>query len=723
MSGVVIAGGSLANLIMFAAVQPDLVPVLLHHHPVVMAILFLVPIVGGVAALLGLPGVRQQSTIDVLDRLWGASVFVTLGSYLWLLLSPPGDIGTEPGRALIALLTSYWMCATALSSVVLPMWGRLTFLAIVFLLLSTLPIRYGLSYASSDLVDVLYLLCFNLPLLMGISWVYKQADGLDAASEDFRKAQLVLADEEARNTARRRSNEFIHDHVLSVLTAIAQHQQNSPELQKAAQETMSVIHRSESAAIRTARDITTALSDMFPRVWIDVDHRAQDFQLGAAGDALLGAAVEAIVNARQHGRNTDGREPETSVMIKVEGQVIQVTVQDRGRGFSETDAVEPGRFGIDQGIRARMEDVGGKAEITSIPNRGTKVTLTWSEAGPLVAEQSFSLSSNRRWLSGISHSLDTNSAVILVVVLFSAYAAIIALDAPGFLALSPSIVALLLYSAVGGALLYRRWPRGRLTAWAAVLAIVVAGGANYLALQSVPPTPEASTFAWSLGLTALAACGLLVRERQVFAWALLGLLFVTTFLWAIQVGFPVRAAAVMVFGQVVTLLFWNLIVSLSARAVMDLALVDQAWVQVRADQLILSRVRRKMDEVLSRVRMVALPVIEPVASGLPLTPELSLEARLLEAELRDGIRAASFTGTPIATAARKARERGVDVVLLDESTTLSAESSLPQSFQTKAVEALSSATTGPVVVRLLPPGRSTVGTIYGEGVLTEIPRV
>ena len=251
--------------------------------------------------------------------------------------------------------------------------------------------------------------------------------------------------------------------------------------------------------------------------------------------------------------------------------------------------------------------------------------------------------------------------------------------------------------------------------------VTIAGGANYLALLSVPGTPDAARLTWSLGLTTLIACGLLVRGRPVFAWALLGVLLVTTSLWALRVSLPVQTAFALVAGQVVTLLFWNLIVGRSAATVRDLTLMDQAWVNMHADQVISAGVRRKMDEVLAQMRVVALPILEPVASGVPLTPQMSLAARLLEAELRDGIRAASFTGTPIAAAARNARERGIEVVLLDEGTATSPPSAIPQSFEENAVQVLEAAARGRVVVRLLPPGSPTVGTIHSEGVLTTVP--
>jgi signal transduction histidine kinase len=49
------------------------------------------------------------------------------------------------------------------------------------------------------------------------------------------------------------------------------------------------------------------------------------------------------------------------------------SVTDDGRGFDPTAVTEG--VGVTQSIRARVQDIGGRAEIRSQPGRGTEVCL------------------------------------------------------------------------------------------------------------------------------------------------------------------------------------------------------------------------------------------------------------------------------------------------------------------------------------------------------------
>jgi signal transduction histidine kinase len=76
------------------------------------------------------------------------------------------------------------------------------------------------------------------------------------------------------------------------------------------------------------------------------------------------------VNAAKHsGANS------VSVYVEVEDTMITAFVRDSGKGF-EPFEVAPDRGGIAESIRARMERIGGEAEIMSAPGEGTEVRLS-----------------------------------------------------------------------------------------------------------------------------------------------------------------------------------------------------------------------------------------------------------------------------------------------------------------------------------------------------------
>ena len=148
---------------------------------------------------------------------------------------------------------------------------------------------------------------------------------------------------------------------------------------------------------------------------------------------------------------------------------------------------------------------------------------------------------------------------------------------------------------------------------------------------------------------------------------------------------------------------------------------------------------RAIDQVMSSVSERARPILTELADGTPITPALRLQARLLEAELRDEIRARFFTGTNVVGAARAARIRGTEVILLDDgkwddeasaraeavSTSASEEASLSapvdktpsvrENIIENVTQILERDRSERLVVRVLPPGRSMSVSIVGDG--------
>jgi signal transduction histidine kinase len=93
--------------------------------------------------------------------------------------------------------------------------------------------------------------------------------------------------------------------------------------------------------------------------------------------ALLAAAREAVVNAaRWSGVG------EVSLFVESDGHQLSAFVRDRGRGFDPSRVDEEHR-GISHSIVGRVERLGGRASITSQPDKGTEVELTVALRGQL----------------------------------------------------------------------------------------------------------------------------------------------------------------------------------------------------------------------------------------------------------------------------------------------------------------------------------------------------
>jgi signal transduction histidine kinase/phage shock protein PspC (stress-responsive transcriptional regulator) len=100
-----------------------------------------------------------------------------------------------------------------------------------------------------------------------------------------------------------------------------------------------------------------------------------DAALDEAGEALVAAAKEAIVNAAKF--SGDER---VDVYLEAGDGEITVFVRDRGAGFDPV-AVPPDRKGVAESIVGRMQRHGGTAAIHSTPGGGTEVELVLPRNG------------------------------------------------------------------------------------------------------------------------------------------------------------------------------------------------------------------------------------------------------------------------------------------------------------------------------------------------------
>lgn len=112
------------------------------------------------------------------------------------------------------------------------------------------------------------------------------------------------------------------------------------------------------------------------------DGRARGLDIGVTGDVAavarlgttvgraLGLAVtQCLVNVQKHS-GTDRAE----VVVYGDGDELSIMVIDDGTGFDQS-AVPRDRLGLTNSVRARMERVGGSAQVWSSPGSGTSVVI------------------------------------------------------------------------------------------------------------------------------------------------------------------------------------------------------------------------------------------------------------------------------------------------------------------------------------------------------------
>jgi signal transduction histidine kinase len=87
--------------------------------------------------------------------------------------------------------------------------------------------------------------------------------------------------------------------------------------------------------------------------------------------AAVGAALD---NVRKHA----GDDARAWILVEDEPDEVIVTVRDDGPGIPEgrlAQAEGEGRLGVALSIRGRLRDLGGSAELISVPGQGTEVEL------------------------------------------------------------------------------------------------------------------------------------------------------------------------------------------------------------------------------------------------------------------------------------------------------------------------------------------------------------
>ena len=95
--------------------------------------------------------------------------------------------------------------------------------------------------------------------------------------------------------------------------------------------------------------------------------------------ALVMGVSEALRNVARHAY--PAHEPGPAVVELVhDDRCVRICVQDRGRGFRRNQ-VRPTSFGLALSIENRMDAVGGRGRVSSVPGSGTTVDLSWTPGG------------------------------------------------------------------------------------------------------------------------------------------------------------------------------------------------------------------------------------------------------------------------------------------------------------------------------------------------------
>ncbi|MVZ90726.1 PspC domain-containing protein [Microbacter sp. ANSKLAB05] len=171
----------------------------------------------------------------------------------------------------------------------------------------------------------------------------------------------------------------LHDSVLQTLALIQKRSDDPGQVARLArrqerelrQWLFGAASRMSSGAATFAGAVEVMVGDVEDVYGLRVDQVVVggDGPVGDAGEAVLGAVREALVNVAKHaGVDT------ADVFVENDGRTLSAFVRDRGRGF-DPDAVGGDRHGLAQSIRHRVESRGGTVRVRSTLGRGTEIGI------------------------------------------------------------------------------------------------------------------------------------------------------------------------------------------------------------------------------------------------------------------------------------------------------------------------------------------------------------
>ena len=235
------------------------------------------------------------------------------------------------------------------------------------------------------LLDSAYILVFGFAIAGLVQLVRDGATDVDVANTAAIQSAIDKASLDAIERERSRLDALVHDQVLHTLL-LAARARSEVEKQAAVRSATVAIE-----SLQRAEDEVAAIGSVTPlglfkaieKAALDLDPRVAVTSRGGGSEnldpevaqALTEATLQALDNAIQH---SQAKKIELLLDSPEEYSLVFEIVDD-GIGF-RLDRATRDRIGIRTSIQARVESVGGQAEIESAPGMGVKVSLRWRNA-------------------------------------------------------------------------------------------------------------------------------------------------------------------------------------------------------------------------------------------------------------------------------------------------------------------------------------------------------
>lgn len=534
----------------------------------------------------------------------------------------------------------------------------------------------GAEWIDSDPLTALYRMWTVLGAGIAANAIYRvmiQAGRrTDAARREKRRSDLARAGEDAQRHAEREFRRLLHDSAAASLRVISLDEVTPAERREAAAQALAAFAsaRQEVPAEGPA-DPSVALADIVAHIRTPTSLEI-DGPIVMPADvsvAILGAATEALRNVDRHAAAS-----RVTIRLAPQGRGVRLTVTDDGIGI-DPRARRPST-GLTDAVIGRMKDVGGQAEITGRPGRGTTVVLTWQPEITVESRHATRADLIRAAIGDVRRPL---AAVIVPYATLMCFVAIretaAGRSAPGWLLWFAALVCMTMF-------LLARADTGISRAHAyAVMGYGLAGVTAFV--MTMPTDAFANESSWLIGTISLPLTILAVVRPARESLTAVALVFVAVIAVVLGGRFGYDSfgdAAAEVTPAVLSMAYGPFMGFMLSRTVTRLG---SATVQLESERLRSERARAIADarDSLHRQRLTdlehdVLPFLRTVAEGTAAEaaqhepqhdPQHDADVRrwaeILEYAVRDEIHLPGTLDRPTRDLLRQARERGCQVVV------------------------------------------------------------
>ena len=313
--------------------------------------------------------------------LHGATVLIALWRWQTLVVDP--NLLPENFQAWV-----WWLVgmATITMGVVKPLW--LGALYLVAASASWFYLDTSVAGGSGDpaiaLQDSVYIFLLGGAVSSLIRLTRDGARRADEANSIAIASAVEQAQTDAAERERQRIDALVHDRVLNTLL-VAANVKSEQEQQAVATMAIDAIASLESAVSDQEFESRVTTLGLYRSLRKAAFRASQDIEVEilSAGleeipaeiaQTITEAALQAMDNAVRHSKA--GRIQLRLGSPTLAGLVVEV--KDNGTGFTP-ERLPKDRLGISTSIKARMELIGGEAQVSSSPGNGTTVLLRWAK--------------------------------------------------------------------------------------------------------------------------------------------------------------------------------------------------------------------------------------------------------------------------------------------------------------------------------------------------------